>query len=149
MKIDVISQGALGDGMTVNTSVIQKAIDLCGRSGGGTVYFPSGSYVSGTLFLKSNVTLELSSGAVLKASPDIRDYAKDTHHNRYRNEQALDRCFLFARDQENIRITGMGEINGNAEAFPNEGDIYRPMMIRFLRCRNIRIDQVGLYQSAA
>ena len=66
MKIDVISQGALGDGMTVNTSVIQKAIDLCGRSGGGTVYFPSGSYVSGTLFLKSNVTLELSSGAESK-----------------------------------------------------------------------------------
>ncbi len=135
---------------------------------------PAGIFVSGTFRLKSHVTLELAEGAVLKASPDIRDYTADTHHNRYRNEEALDRCFIYAQDQENIGITGRGEIDGSAEAFPNAETCgtevsgaerygagasdrealhtkiaYRPMMLRFLRCKNIRIDGVRLFQSAS
>ena len=149
MIVCVTDQGAVGDGRTVNTQSIQRAVDLCHESGGGTVFFPKGVFVSGTLYLKSNVTLEIAAGAALMASPDIRDYGKDTHRNRYRNEEALDRCFLYAQDQENIDITGKGEINGNARAFPNEGDEGRPMMLRFLRCRNIHIDGVRLYQAAA
>lgn len=149
MTINIVEQGAVGDGRTVNTQAIQCAVDLCHEAGGGTVLVPAGIFVSGTFVLKSNVTLEVAAGAVLQASPDIRDYREDTHHNRYRNEEALDRCFLYAQDQENIRITGKGEINGSAAAFPNEGSIYRPMMMRFLRCGQIRIDGVKLYQSAA
>ena len=149
MRIDITKQGAMGDGKSVNTEAIQKAVDLCHENGGGTVVIPAGVFVSGTFFLKSNVTLEVTAGAVLQASEKIGDYREDVHHNRYRNEMSLDRCFIYAQDQENIRITGNGEINGSAEAFPNEGSIYRPMMFRFLRCRNIRIDQVRLFQSAA
>lgn len=85
MIVCVTDQGAVGDGRTVNTQSIQRAVDLCHGSGGGTVFFPKGVFVSGTLYLKSNVTLEIAAGAVLMASPDIRDYGKDTHHNRYRN----------------------------------------------------------------
>lgn len=149
MRINIVDRGAVGDGKTMNTTVVQKAIDMCQKAGGGTVFIPEGIYVSGTIYLKSNVALELGAGAVLKASPDIRDYREDTHYNRYRNEQALDRCFIYAEEQENIHITGMGEINGSAEAFPNEGSIYRPMMFRFLRCRNVTVEGVRLYQSAA
>ena len=149
MRIDITKQGAMGDGKSVNTEAIQKAVDLCHENGGGTVVIPAGVFVSGTFFLKSNVTLEVTAGAVLQASEKIGDYREDVHHNRYRNEMSLDRCFIYAQDQENIRITGNGEINGSAEAFPNEESIYRPMMFRFLRCRNIRIDQVRLFQSAA
>lgn len=149
MQINIVKQGAAADGKTVSTAVIQKAIDMCHEAGGGTVFMPKGVYVSGTIFLKSNVTLKLAAGAVLKASPDIGDYREDTHHNRYRNEQALDRCFIYAEEQENIRIVGTGEIDGSGEAFPNEGSIYRPMLIRFLRCRNISMEGVRLYQSAA
>lgn len=110
MRLNAAEQGAAGDGKTLNTQAIQTAIDLCSQAGGGTVYFPPGNYVSGTLFLKSNVTMELDAGAVLTASPKIQDYSPDTHHNRYRNEKALDRCFLYAQDQENIRYRGIGGV---------------------------------------
>lgn len=149
MTIDITELGAVGDGKTVNTLSVQKAVDLCSGEGGGTVFIPKGVYLCGTIFLKSNVTLEIGAGGILKAGPDIRDYREEVHYNRYRNEEALDRCFIYAENQENIHITGNGEINGSAEAFPNEGSIYRPMMFRFLRCRNIRMEQVKLYQSAA
>jgi hypothetical protein len=149
MIIDITAQGAVGDGKKVNTAEIQAAIDMCHEAGGGTVLIPKGNYISGTVFLKSNVLLEIAAGGVLTASGDIRDYRENVHYNRYRNEKALDRCFIYAENQENIKITGKGEINGNAEAFPNEGSIYRPMMLRFLRCRNIHISEVKLHQSAS
>jgi polygalacturonase len=62
---DVTSHGAKGDGRANDAPAIQKAIDACARSGGGTVYFPTGNYLSGTIVLKSNVTLHLSPGATL------------------------------------------------------------------------------------
>lgn len=113
--------------------------------GGGTVVLKSGQFVSGGLYLKSNVLLEIEISAELKASGDITDYGTDTRHNRYRNEETLDRCFLYAEDAENIGITGLGRIDGNGEAFPNEGSIYRPMLLRFLRCSNIYIERIRLY----
>ena len=141
--------GAAADGKTKSTKAIQDAIDCCYREGGGRVILEKGVYVSGTLYLKSGVYLEVSSSAVLMASPDIEDYGQDTHHNRYRNEECLDRCFIYAQDAENMGLIGFGEINGNAEAFPNEGSIYRPMMLRMLRCKNIRMENLKLYNSAA
>ncbi|CAM4514351.1 glycosyl hydrolase family 28-related protein [Paenibacillus typhae] len=125
---DVKRYGAAGDGVTVDTRAIQQAIDECHGSGGGTVVLSGGTFVSGTIFLKSNVNLQLSPSALLLASPDIRD---------------------FAEDVVNVSISGQGEINGNAEKFPNEGSIYRPMMMRFLRCRNIHVTGMRLYNSTA
>lgn len=146
---NIAEQGAIGDGKTVNTKSIQKAIDACHEAGSGTVLITKGVYVCGTIFLKSNVTLEIAADAVLMASPDIADYHQEVHHNRYRNETALDRCFIYAEEQQNIRITGAGRIDGNSEAFPNEGSIYRPMMLRMLRCKEIRIDRIKLHNAAA
>ncbi|MDO5337147.1 MAG: glycosyl hydrolase family 28 protein [Eubacteriales bacterium] len=149
MRIRICDAGAVGDGKTKNTDVIQNAIDCCTQNGGGTVFIDHGTYVCGTIYMKSNVTLEIDASAVLLASPDIEDYGKDTHHNRYRNETDIDRCWIFACDQSNFAIKGMGELNGNAEAFPNDGDIHRPMMLRFLRCSNIHLEGVRLYNAAA
>ena len=56
---DVTKYGALGDGKTLNTVFIQKAIDECNKSGGGKVIFPAGIYLSATIELKDNVTLQL------------------------------------------------------------------------------------------
>lgn len=141
--------GAVGDGTTIDTNAIQIAINRCHEAGGGYVYLDQGVFISGTLYLKSNVYLEISSAAKLYASPNIQDYSADTHYNRYRNEHDIDLCFIYAEDAENFGIIGRGEINGQAECFPNEGSIYRPMMLRFLRCSHIHLEHVRLYNAAA
>ena len=149
MVWEIREYGAVDDGRTVNTAVIQNTIDRCHQAGGGTVLIEGGVYLCGTIFLRSNVTLEIAQGTVLKANPDISDYAENTHHNRYRNEEALDRCFLYGEDLENIGICGKGRIECSSEAFPNKGNIYRPMLIRFLRCRQIHIADIRLCDAAA
>lgn len=135
--------------MTNDQEAIQSAIDECYANGGGTVLFARGVYRSGGLYLRSNVFLEISHAATLGAYGEIRCYGEDVHHNRYRNECDLDRCWIYAEDAENIGIRGGGTLDGHAELFPNEGSIYRPMMLRFLRCRNIHISDVHLYNAAS
>ena len=61
----ILSFGAVGDGKTDNTQAITQAITQCAQQGGGTVVFPAGTYVTGTLHLQSGVTLRLEEGAVL------------------------------------------------------------------------------------
>jgi len=146
---DAKAYGARGDGATVDTKAIQQAIDACHEAGGGYVVLSGGTFVSGTIFLKSNVYLQVNPSATLLANPDIRDYPDGTHYNRYVNEKDMDKCLIYAEDAVNVGLIGQGEINGNAESFPNEGSIYRPMMMRFLRCRNIHVKSLRLYNSTA
>lgn len=147
-SLDPRSYGAMADGHSKDTAAVQAAIDAAAAQG-GTVRLAGGTFVCGTLYLKSNVALEITNSATLLASPDIADYGTDTHHNRYRNEPELDRCFLFAQDAENVTICGSGVIDGNAAAFPNAGSIYRPMLLRVLRCRNVRVQNLRLLNAAA
>ena len=73
-SLNVTDFGAVGDGIALNTSAIQNAIDACNRQGGGTVRFPAGSYLTGTIQIKSNVTLKLEKNATLAGSTDAADY---------------------------------------------------------------------------
>lgn len=141
--------GAKADGSFKDTQAVQSAIDTCAKNGGGRVVLEDGVYLCGTLYLKSHVYLEITESALLKASPDIADYGTDTHHNRYRNETELDRCFLFAKEAEDFGLIGHGMIDGNAECFPNEGDKYRPMMLRLLNCRQFHLEYLRLMNAAA
>lgn len=141
--------GAKADGASKDTQAVQRAIDTCAENGGGRVLLEDGIYLCGTLYLKSHVYLEITESALLKASPDIIDYGTDTHHNRYRNETELDRCFLFAKNAEDFGLIGRGVIDGNAEAFPNSGDKYRPMQLRLLNCRQFHLEQLRLVNAAA
>lgn len=141
--------GTKADGIAKDTAAIQRAIDSCAQNGGGRVLLEDGIFLSGTLYLKSHVYLEIAESALLKASPEIFDYGTDTHHNRYRNETELDRCFLFAQNAENFGLIGYGMIDGNAESFPNAEDKYRPMMLRLLNCKQFHLEHLRLMNAAA
>lgn len=147
MYVDVRNHGATGDGVTKDTIAVQAAIDACHDAHGGTVVVRDGVFMVGTIRLHSNVTLRIDAPARILGSPDIADYATDTHHQRYLNSTEHDRCLIYAEDADAIGLTGTGEINGNAVAFPDEGD--RPMMIRTLRCTNVRISGLRLIEAAS
>lgn len=66
--------GAKGDGQTLNTKAIQSAIDACAAAGGGVVVFTPGSYVTGSLFVKSNVQLQIDKEVEILGSQDFADY---------------------------------------------------------------------------
>src|SRR5258708_1827573 len=66
--------GAKGDGTAKETAAIQSAVDAVAKQGGGTVTVPAGRYLSGTIHLKSNITLQISPGAVIAFSPDNPDF---------------------------------------------------------------------------
>ena len=143
---DIRDYGAIGDSLTINTKAIQKAIDECSAEGGGIVLIQGGNYVTGTIFMKSGVTLRIEKMAVLSGSKDIKDYAENVMKNMYRDESYMDRCLVFAHNQKFIGIEGGGIIDGNGEAFPNKipGIKYRPMLIRFANCENIRMHDIML-----
>src|SRR4051812_17506204 len=65
---DVRAFGATGDGKTIDTPAINKAIDAASAAGGGTVNFPAGTYLSVSIHLKSNITLYLDQGATIVAA---------------------------------------------------------------------------------
>jgi hypothetical protein len=140
---DVRDFGVTGDGATLNTAAIQKAIDACTAAGGGEVLVTGGRFVTGTIYLKDNVELHVASGAVLLGSTNIADYATDTHKNIYDGEPHMNRCLIFARGATNIALTGDGMIDGQGEKtyFPNKGDPARnrPMLIRFLECTHLSL----------
>lgn len=153
LAFDIRDYGASGDAKTVNTAAIQASIDACTASGGGQVIVAGGRFVTGTLYLKDNVTLHIGSDAVLLGSTNIADYTTDTHKNIYAGEPHLDRCLIFARKAVNISLTGSGTIDGQGDrtAFPNPGDPgkNRPMLIRFLECARIRMRDLALCNPAS
>ena len=94
--------GAKADGITLNTGAIQRAIDAVNERGGGRLVFGPGKYLTGSIYLKSNVTLHLERGAVLLGSNNPYDYDR---------EPGLNTAFLLARGQKNIGVTGEGLID--------------------------------------
>ena len=109
--------GAKGDGKTINTSAINNTIRQCSGNGGGMVLIPSGTFVSGTILLLSNVNLHLDPGAILSGSKDTADYLllKKVYFNEGYSRYGL----IYSGDAHNVSITGNGEINGNGTYFMN------------------------------
>jgi polygalacturonase len=138
-------QGA-GDGVRPNTKPIQAAIDACAKAGGGTVYFPAGTYLSGTIVLKSHVTLHLDSGAALLGSKNLEDYPAHIPALRSYTDTYTDKSLVYAEDVENIAITGHGVIDGQGAAFHGPYKV-RPYLMRFVSCRNVSVDGVTIKDS--
>ncbi len=142
--------GAQADGVTLDTRAIQAAIDACAEAGGGTVRLSDGIFLSGTIRLRSNVTLALTGDAVLRGSADIRDYESITPQVNYLYRARFTKSLLYAERQENIGLSGQGVIDGQGTLFPaKEGDDGgRPYLIRFSECKKVRVSGLLFLNSA-
>lgn len=108
--------GAIGDGKTLNTKAIQTVIDDCAKNGGGTVIIPKGVFLSGALFIKPGVNIEIQQDAVLKGSQNIEDYPKAI--TRIEGHFEPWRAALLNGDKvDHLHITGKGTLDGNGEPF--------------------------------
>jgi polygalacturonase len=116
---DITKYGAIGDGKTLNTIFIQKAIDECNKSGGGKVIFPAGIYLSATIELKDNVTLHLNKDARLLGTTDIEQYR---NLDPFTEGLGIDVgwALVVAVDAKNIGIEGEGAIDGQGSKLKAE-----------------------------
>jgi len=155
--------GAKADGTTVNTTAIQAAVDRCFESGGGTVLILPGIFVTGTIELKSNVTLELAPGATLRASRNPADYRKTfpdfdgmiprTGGGTPFNFN-MDQFLIYALRARDVEIRGSGTIDAQGGAFyretvPGSGKIqagpWRPgPTIAFIGCHGVSLKDFTL-----
>lgn len=149
--------GIRSDGGTLYTRSIQFAIDYINQNGGGRLIFHVGRYLTGSIHLKSNVTLQLEEGAVLVGSLNPFDYDKK-----------LATALIFAYDQHDIAITGKGIIDGQGRALATNvtelihkglvKDLFRndrpeadarAMLMNFRNCRNVLIRGVTIRNAAS
>jgi polygalacturonase len=130
--VNILACGAVPDGTTPATSAIQQAIDRCASSGGGTVTVPPGRFLTNTVFLKSNVNLHITQGAVLVGSTDPK---------------AFTQAVVYANGIENASITGRGTIDGQGfkKHYPTNGPRHND--VRLFRSRNITVQDVTLVNS--
>ncbi len=111
--INLKSFGGKTDGKTSNTAIIKKAIDKLTADGGGTLYFPSGTYLTGPIKLENNITIDIESGATILFSGEYEEYTPFVEM-RYEGVVMKSFCPLFyAYEKENITIKGRGKIDGN------------------------------------
>ena len=163
MPLSVKECGAVGDGVTLDTKAIQTAIDSVAAQGGGVVEVPAGVYLTGSLWLRDNINLHLNPGAVIKGSPDLKDYCDENCCSQ--NEAEIKGGdyisgghLIMGVGVRNVSITGQGRIDGNSDAFmlDENGKRWskkskipgRPgQMIWFVDSQDIRIKDVEIADS--
>jgi polygalacturonase len=168
--LNVRDFGATGDGTTLESAAFARAVAAAVAAGGGTVLVPPGRYLTGTIELKSHVTLHVAPGATLLGSEDPADYP--AIKSAWGDEGELMAPLIYAVDAENITITGRGTIDGQGaiwwrrlrltlpDKFPpgpqNEADRAeaaklargRPQLINLVRCRDVVLEHLNLSNSA-
>lgn len=121
--LNVKDYGATGDGRTLDTKAISRAVEACSHSGGCVLLFPPGRYVTGTFELLSNVTLDLEPGAVLEGSTDVNDYGYLAAYGFGRvypvnsSGEGFRMGMIIARNATNVSIIGRGTIDGRGDTF--------------------------------
>lgn len=148
---NLLDYGAVGDGTHLNTAAFAAAI-AAAAGAGGIVRVPSGVFLTGTVRLRSGVTLDLAPGAKILGSPHLADYERATwgHH-----DDRTPYHLILAENARDIAITGAGEINGNGRHYQqpdraHEWAFYREIplrpspMIELSRCVGVRVETVSL-----
>jgi polygalacturonase len=143
LTLNVRDFGATGDGTTKDTAAIQKAFDRCGVLGGGEVLFPSGTYLSGAIALRSNTVLRLAENSVIAGSPDFADYP--VTQVRWEGKWIPGYVgLIYAIDANQIAIAGPGKIIGNVALGGRptaQNPIRHPALIVFIRCRDVALER--------
>ena len=154
MIYGVVKYGAVADGKTLNTKAVQKAVDECSANGGGIVRFDKGRYVLSTVFLKSNVKIEIPEETEILGAESYYDYAQeekvdypiyqDSSHTYYHPS------LFVGIDCENICITGGGKIDMRSvwdedgvrgEAIKHRG----AKCVALKNCKNVEVSNLGIY----
>ena len=112
---DVLRYGAIGDGLAKDTAALQRAIDDCATGDGGTVLLAHGTFLSGTIRLRSHITLRIEAGATLLGSRDDADYPLLPPDNDNKESASCRHALVYGENVEGVRIEGGGTIDGNAD----------------------------------
>ena len=152
---NIVNYGAIADSSVVNTEAINRTINVCASNGGGKVLVPAGDFKTGTIVLKSNVELHLSSGASLYASEDYTDFPifPQTEYRSLKDAGGWS-ALIYAVNAENISITGQGTIDGRGQGRKGRvagvaGDCNgRPRNLLFISCRNLHIEGITMRHAA-
>jgi exo-poly-alpha-galacturonosidase len=156
----ITDYGAKDDTTVVNTIAIQKTIDECAAKGGGVVVVPKGTFISGAIFLKKNVSLMVEKYGILKGSANPTDYPQI--QTRWEGEERLwTSAFINATGVDNIELSGEGTIDGSGDVWVKNAPprrtqqqdttvrrTGRPRMICFTNCKNIKISGLRMHNQA-
>ncbi len=146
---NVCEHGIIGDGKTNNTKSIAALIELAHKQGGGTIYFPPGQYLTGTVELKSNMTLYLDSGAVIMGSADPEDYPLITKDILEGYNRGGHSGLIKALNCENVSIMGRGVIDGcGMNWWGNPKNEHRPRAVQPILCKGVLIQGITIKNSA-
>jgi len=140
---DIRALGAEGDGRTLCTEAIQKAVDQCAAAGGGTVRIPAGTWLTGTVYLASGVTVELDSGCTVLGTKDKSQYGPPRQLMGHAGEQYSTWAIFAGKGLEHIAIRGRGTIDGQGANFKYKNGP-RPKNLYFEDCRDVLIEGVRL-----
>lgn len=157
---NVRSYGAKGDGTTLDTAALQGAIDACNGDGGGTVLIPAGTFVTGTVELKSNVTLHIAAAGKILGSVRAQDYQAVDAIPLHGDSTLEDGnwALVYGVHADNVTVEGPGTIDGQGIQFhspergvpPRSGlsGSRRPYHLLFYQCENLRVRDINLLDSA-
>ena len=168
---DVRSFGAVDDGLSLNTKAFRQAVQACHEEGGGVVCIPPGTWLTGPVHLHSNVNLHLEKGALLRFSTRTTDYLPPVF-TRWEGVECTNYSpLIYARDCENVAVTGEGVLDGQGQAwwhwkqlqqaaaktlydaefagvpvekriFGTEEAALRPQFLQTIHCRNVLVEGV-------
>lgn len=151
-EFNVKDFGAAGDGTTLDTRAIQSAADAAYANGGGVVVVPAGNYLSGAIFFKNGVDLEIRKGATLISTVDSDDFPQIS--TRFEGIEHFFRCaFLNFDNSRNVHVFGEGTINGRGQEWSKyrskDGHWGRPRMLCFTNCPGGRIEGLTMLNHAS